>query len=96
MLIPDSSQLTSLLIANTLGLSVVTEVLKAAYSFFSPQRRGHFTTRTECEESYALIQGSGLEMILETYHLDYDAESLRSGFNYFLKRSKSTNGNGFH
>lgn len=61
---------------NTIGLSIVYAEFKKAYLFYSkPDWRPKAAS-----DSLAFIQGTGLEIIINTYGLLYDAENLRNCF----------------
>ena len=71
----DTSNLMVILQMNTLGLSILHAEFKRAALFYSSKRyqRGG-------SDSLAFIQGTGLEMMLDTYGLMYDADHLRKVF----------------
>jgi hypothetical protein len=64
------------MIMNTIGLSILyTEFKRAAWAYYMP----HYHPKTS-SDSLAFIQGPGLEIVVETYHLMYDADRLRNVF----------------
>ena len=72
----DTSELVVLMIMNTIGLSILyAEFKKASWSYFMP----HYHPKSS-SDSLAFIQGTGLETMLNTYHLLYDADHLRNVF----------------
>lgn len=81
--------LVQLLVMNTIGMSILHEAFRNASYFHKVHYGNHFVSRKEVNESYAFVQGTGLEVLLSSYRLDYDAEKLRSGFNYYMKRVSS-------
>ena len=100
----DSAQLVYLLSINTLGLSALTETFKAAAFFVSNSYRTvddsrfnrHYMAHLkmdlrEGEECLAFINGTGLDVMLESYYLAYNPERLRTQFFYTMKKI-GTNG----
>ena len=84
----NSAQLERLLIMNTIGLSVVCETLKFASLLF-PTSNGYkpkvsTERRNEYRECFAFIQGTGLDLLLNQYEINYDANRIRNGFNYIF------------
>jgi len=72
----DDSELTTLMMMNTIGLSILyAEFKKASWAYFSPNWHPK-----SASDSLAFIQGTGLEIIVETYHLMYDPNQLRNVF----------------
>ena len=85
------SDMITLLLANTLGESILVEVFKSAAYFIthssSPKSR-HYMTQNKISESrqcYFFIQGSGLDQLIEAYALEYDPQTLRNEFNFYVK-----------
>ncbi len=78
----DSSDLAYFMMLNTIGLSSLCQTLRTA-------ARAKFTnaesSKTEAQQCYLFIQGTGLNQMIEEYHLGYNAESLRMSFNYYYK-----------
>lgn len=74
-----------LLLLNTLGLSILTETLYSAQFIYT--QSGRRSDILEHQACYAFIQGSGLDMLLEQYGLEYDPDGIRNGFNYYLRRA---------
>ena len=92
--ITDQQAITYILMANTLGHSVIMEVFNSAVSYFAYSAgfiNGHsrMTRRMVLEGSacYAFVQGTGLDLFLNRYSMDYDADRLREGFTWCLKKS---------
>lgn len=75
-----------LMLLNTLGLSILSETLYSAQFIHTNSGRGG--DLVEHRACYAFIQGSGLDILLQQYGLNYDPDGIRSGFNYYLKRKK--------
>ena len=82
---------------NTLGLSILTETLKSAAFYMSNTLHhvnqctkfytSHFNSEMkEGSECLAFIQGTGLELILERYCLDYNPDKLRDKFFHIMKK----------
>jgi len=66
----------ALMMMNTIGLSILySEFKKAAWAYYMPNYHPK-----SASDSLALIQGTGLEIVLTTYHLMYDADHLRNVF----------------
>lgn len=89
LFVVDSQMLVRLLLMNTIGISVLCEALRNASYFYKVDYGNHFVKRKEVNECYAFVQGTGLEILLESYHLNYDADQIRNGFNYYLKRTSN-------
>ena len=85
----DSSKLIQVMMLNTLGLSILAHTMAKAQKYFYLNCNPN--GRSETARCYAWIQGSGLDALLIKYNLDYDAETLRDSFNYFLKRKQIVN-----
>ena len=91
MVMPDDR--LTLFIANTLGESILVEVLKSAVYFITNSSHSNFKhhmTRKNFMESkycYFFIQGSGLDQLIETYALEYDPEIIRDKFNFYVRHS---------
>ena len=96
-------QMITLLQVNTLGMSVLTETIKSAAFYmnntyhmieeakFNKSYVSHFKMdMREGRQSLAFINGTGLEIMLDSYCLDFNADRLRSGFFYLMR--KETNG----
>ena len=71
------------LMMNTLGLSVLSQTLRTAAKFVYLKPSSRNTITKEC---YYFVQGTGLEILLNTYGLFYDPENIRINFNYYVKR----------
>ena len=84
----DNRERYNLFLMNTIGMSILCETLREAARFEITA-----SPRSETYQCYAFVQGSGLENLLVTYQLDYEADEIRSHFNYFVHR---INGNGKH
>ena len=76
------NSLEALMFMNTLGLSILVDALKSS-AFFINGSNGFKLRRYGCKigsSSLAFIQGTGLEIMLNTYHIEYNADELRNNF----------------
>ena len=72
----NNGNLMALMIMNTIGLSILyAEFKRAMWCYTQP----HYHPKTS-SDSLAFIQGTGLEIVVEAYHLMYDPDRLRSVF----------------
>lgn len=83
----SSEQLTTVLLANTLGLSILTETLRSAsFMFFHSNNGVHEHSQSQKQKlresyrSFAFVQGTGLDVLLDRYALAYNANLLREAF----------------
>lgn len=69
---------------NTLGMTILRDVLKeASYLFTGSDSRGRALTdsyKQVCSESLAFVQGTGLEIMMSCYYIAYDGTDLRNNF----------------
>lgn len=72
----DTSNLVTLMMMHTLGLSVIYQEFKNAKLYY----QGSKYYEKRASDSLAFIQGTGLEICLEVYGLMYDADHLRNVF----------------
>ena len=82
--------LAYMVLANTIGEAMLIETLKMAVFFLHNSSNFSNYTKTmyrEAKGCYMFIQGSGLDMALARFGLDYDAQLLRNEFNYCMRRS---------
>lgn len=82
----DSQMLVRLMVMNTIGMSILFEAFHNASFIYKIPRGNQYMTRKEVLDSYAFVQGTGLDILLQSYHLDYDPDQLRNGFNYYMKK----------
>ena len=79
-------------LANTLGHAVLVETLRMAayyinHSNGTAHKNWHSIQRIrEASSCYTYIQGTGLEYILQTYDLRYDADKLRKDFSWCVRK----------
>ena len=78
----NSADLIQFMMLNTLGMSVLTETLRTASKAQFVEERSN---TTEAQRCFLFVQGSGLNKLMVKFGLDYDADHLRSGFNYFYE-----------
>jgi len=78
-----------LILINTIGASILVETLRDAAYFFTHSSRSlthhekiHFR---ETQSAYAFVTGTGLDIFLSRYYLDYNAQKLRDLFPYYAK-----------
>lgn len=81
----NKAQSSMLITLNTIGEAVLVEAFKEA-AYYLNHTNGNGLSRTNLEQmsngeaSYAFLKGTGLEMAIEYYHLDYRAYDLRRSF----------------
>lgn len=78
---------------STIGMSVIAESFRsAAYLFISSGFRisssGCLKQKVkDARESLAFISGTGLDIVIQEFNLDYDPDKLRNGFYTIFCRS---------
>ena len=77
---PNSESLVTLMFMNTLGMTILENAFKTASFLFTRSNSVSEKKLEEYKENLAFIQGTGLEIMLDTYHIVYDANKLRNGF----------------
>jgi len=89
----EDRELVRILMMTTLGESILVETLKSAASFITRShngvsKKGYYSRNTfkEAMQCYYFVQGTGLDILIESYELDYNAEEIRKGFNYQIRR----------
>lgn len=75
-----------LLLINTIGQCLLQEELMTASRMPFHKIYHASWNLLKTKESYVFIQGTGLDMLIERFGLDYDAENLRGLFNYYLRK----------
>lgn len=72
---------------NHIGHAVLEETLRSAalYLVHSNQPISKVREIKEYKDCYLYIQGTGLEIIINEYYLNYNAETIRKGFNYYVR-----------
>lgn len=77
----NSSELMTIFYMGTIGLSILYETLCTASKInYYKQAKGG-----EVKACYMWVQGTGLDVLIESYEMDYDPEKLRNGFNWYLR-----------
>lgn len=73
---------------NTIGEAVLVETLKEA-AYYVSHSNGHCSRRLldQTRSSYVFITGTGLDLIIDYYHLGYDPGLLRTQFFWMLGRN---------
>lgn len=72
----DTSNLITIMMMNTIGLSIIyAELKRASWAYFLP----NYHPKTS-SDSLAFIEGTGLDILVQTYGLMYDAKNLRNTF----------------
>jgi len=81
-----------LLMANTIGESVLIETLRSAAYFatrshngFKPKGYYYNNYFRESRDCYFFVQGTGLDMLIDRFNLDYDPNQIRGCFNYYIR-----------
>lgn len=67
---------TILMMMHTIGLSIIAQELKRALYIYE---KPNYHPKT-ASDSLAFIQGTGLEIVIDYYHLEYDADAIRNVF----------------
>lgn len=88
---PSDSSLEFWAVVNTLGHAALVETLRMAAYYVSHSnhafgRRWLFEIK-EAESCYAYVQGSGLEVLMNKFGLNYDVDQIKDTFNYCVRRS---------
>ena len=90
----ESANLMQIFMANTIGLSILSETLHSA-SFLFVHSNGDIPKKGYLRQEYndarasmAFIQGTSLEIFLHSYELNYNAEELRRVFYNTFKARK--------
>ena len=80
-----------LMLANTLGTSILVETIRlaayyAVHSNSLSHERKTVTKIMEGSACFIFIQGTGLDNLISSYCMDYDSNKIREGFQYCLRR----------
>ena len=70
-----------------MGMAVLAEHLRVAGAVLTQAVTGTYQSK-QVHESLCFVQGSGLEMTIQLFGLDVDAESLRERFYYWATRQR--------
>lgn len=79
------------MLASTMGQSILIETLRSA-AYYACNSNNHPTEKKmvarykEASSCFLFVQGTGLEELIQSYCMDYDADKLREGFSYCLRR----------
>jgi hypothetical protein len=71
-----------------LGIKIIENTVKEASYYII--KTNNFGEKFSCKtmiagsQSYTFMTGTGLELLIKYYNLDYNADKIRSGFNYRL------------
>lgn len=79
-----SADVLNFLLMNTLGMSVLVEVLNKA-KLFAKRIDSPFIKSGKNYESrscFYFVQGTGLNILVDKFSLGYDPEELKTNFNY--------------
>lgn len=83
-----------MLLMTTMGESILVETMKAATYFVTCSRNNYhpkqFTAQERLKEGrhcYFFMQGTGLDNLIATYALDYEPDTLRQSFNFYVRTS---------
>jgi len=81
----STCDLPMLMMANTIGMTILRNELRSAsyifvYSGGKENWRNGIHSVNECSDSLAFIQGTGLEILMSYYHLEYDPDKVRNTF----------------
>lgn len=83
----DSAELMRIMLANTVGLSILAETIRMAGYLFTHTNGNSNRETKEAKSCFAFIRGTGLELLIEDYELGYNADQLRyCFFDYFKQR----------
>lgn len=74
----------------TMALSIICHTfIEASYMYTGTSGRAQnpYTSSKIAREAFAFIQGTGLEVTIQRFDLDLNADELREGFYAIFKRS---------
>lgn len=81
-------------LANTLGHAVLIETFRQAVYYVHHSNGTAFKSRAwkrgityDARSCFLFIQGTGLNVLLDYYDLNYNPDYLRSSFNYCVRHS---------
>ena len=75
-----STNVEYLLTMNQIGIAILSDAFKNVnYYFHHSNNIGRQRLRV-VSDSLAFIQGTGLELVMEAYHVDYNPDNLRNTF----------------
>ena len=79
-MIIDSGQLCALIMLNTIGIAILRETFEDAAFYLTHSNGSKMKKLNQAGQSFAFIRGTGLELICNYYHLDYNIDELRNSF----------------
>lgn len=82
----NSKSTVNLLIMNTIGESILVQAFHEAFIYIN--NSGKRVTK-DLRESYFFINGTGLELAIQEYNLDYNADTLRNYFYWKVRHGKN-------
>ena len=92
----SASEINRIAIVNTVGHAVLVETLKMAVYYLSHSNglshtgdygRNFKTEMNEARSCYLFVQGTGLEITINDFDLNYNPDRIRSMFNYLVRHS---------
>jgi len=80
----EGSDINQFLLMNTLGLSILVEVLNNARSHAQRIHKKFIKNENYSEKRacFVFVQGTGLNILIDRYGLGYDADEIRTNFFY--------------
>ena len=79
-----SCDLQTLMAMNTIGLSVLVDTLKDARYYYKRSNNISVRRIEEFQSAAVYIQGTGINIIIESYHMNYYPEAIRNGFYFHM------------
>ena len=70
----NTTNLVYLALLNTVGIAIISQTLVEARNYIYGSNK-----RTD-KEAFMFVKGTGLEIVMESYCLDYDTKKLRDTF----------------
>ena len=89
-----SDDFVQIFMMTTLGESILVETLRSAAYYITRSnglfKPSHYRDKSFLKEAgncYFFIQSTGLDVLIKYYHLDYNADDVRSTFNYCVRHA---------
>ena len=76
----NSGQLCALIMLNTIGAAILRETFEDAAFYLAHSNGAKMKKLLQAGQSFAFIRGTGLELVCNYYHLDYNTDELRNSF----------------
>ena len=76
----NSAQLCTLIALNRIGVGVLTEALKSAEYYLTHSNGTSIKRLKQSAQSFMFVRGTGLEVIINYYHLNYNTDKLKNSF----------------